>query len=100
MVLLKVQQNTNLSSQLERVILVYSLKPPVCQVFVFFVCFVLGVGIILTQIYALNDIGQSLHPQLPLFIEQCGQIKTIHIQQTSVPAVKIHLEPLPPIARK
>lgn len=100
MVLLKVQQNTNLSSQLERVILVYSLKPPGHQVFVLFACFVLGVGIILTQICALNDIGQSLHPPLLLFMEQCGQIKAIHIQQTPVPAVKIHLEPLPPIAPK
>lgn len=79
---------------------VYSLKPPGYEVFVLTAYFVVGVGMTLTQKYAFHAIGQSLNPQLPLFMEQSEQIKTIHIQQTSVPAVKIHSEPLPPIAHK
>lgn len=80
-------------------ILVYSLQPPGYEGCLYFLLvFVLGVGIILTQLYALNASHFILSH--PLFLGQCGQIKTIHIQQTSVPAVKIHLELLPPVARK
>lgn len=81
-------------------ILVYSLKLPGYEVFFLLLIFQLEIGLILTQKYALDAIGQSLNPHLPLFVKPCGKIKTINIPQTSVPAVKTHSEPLPPIAYK